>query len=188
MKKLHVYTLMAAGFLFLAGCQTSKQDKIDKIRLQIEEKKKELTDLEFELKELKGSADTIEISKFITTVPASRRDFNMYIELPAKVFTDENIYVMAEIGGSIKALYATPGMPVKAGTPLAQIDDEIIRKNIEEVEGYYQLANDVYERQKGLWDQKIGSEIQYLQAKNNKENLEKKLATIRPPWFPRSRA
>ncbi len=173
------YQWILFGFLFLAGCQSSKQQQIDKIRAQIDEKQKEITDLEYQLKELNAGNETIEINKFVTTVPAMRQDFNVYVELPAKVFTDENIYVMAEIGGSIKALYATPGMPVKPGTPLAQIDDELIRKNIEEVEGYYQLANDVYERQKNLWDQKIGSEIQYLQAKNNKENLEKKLSTIR---------
>lgn len=179
MRKTTIYTMIAALLLVAAGCRSSKQEQADKIKAQIDAKKKEITELEFKLLELTGGEDTIEINKFVTTVPASRKDFNMYIELPAKVFTDENIYVMAEIGGSIKALYATPGMPVKAGTPLAQIDDEIIRKNIEEVEGYYQLANDVYERQKNLWEQKIGSEIQYLQAKNNKENLEKKLSTIR---------
>lgn len=179
MRRTHIYQLIAFSFLFLAGCQSSKQEKIDKIKSQIEDKKKEITDLEYKLKELNGQEDKIDISKFVTTVPVTHQDFNMYIELPAKVYTDENIYVMAEIGGSIKALYATPGMPVKVGTPLAQIDDELIRKNIEEVEGYYELANDVYERQKDLWDQKIGSEIQYLQAKNNKENLEKKLATIK---------
>lgn len=179
MRNTAIYLLIAAAFTFMTACQSSKQEQIDKIKAQIEAKKKEITDLEFKLKELSGGVDSIEINKYVTTVPASRRDFTMYIELPAKVYTDENIYVMAEIGGSIKQLYATPGMPVKAGTPLAQIDDEIIRKNIEEVEGYYQLANDVYERQKNLWEQKIGSEIQYLQAKNNKENLEKKLATIK---------
>lgn len=179
MKNTAIYLLIAAGLVFFTGCQSSKEEQIIKLKAQIDAKKKEITDLEFKLKELTGSTDSLEINKFVTTVPAGRRDFNMYIELPAKVFTDENIYVMAEIGGAIKQLYATPGMPVKAGTPLAQIDDEIIRKNIEEVEGYYQLANDVYERQKNLWEQKIGSEIQYLQAKNNKESLEKKLATIK---------
>jgi RND family efflux transporter MFP subunit len=179
MRKTSIYQLIAFSFLLLSGCQSGKQQQIDKIKTQIEEKRKEITDLEFKLKELNGQEDKIDISKFVTTIPASRQDFNMYIELPAKVYTDENIYVMAEIGGSIKALYASPGMPVKTGTPLAQIDDEIIRKNIDEVEGYYQLANDVYVRQKDLWDQKIGSEIQYLQAKNNKENLENKLATIK---------
>lgn len=179
MKKINTYQWVIFSLLIVAGCQSGKQEKIDKIKAQIEEKKKEITDLEYKLKELNAGDETIEINKFVTTVPVQRQDFNRYIELPAKVYTDENIYVMAEIGGSIKAMYATPGMPVKAGTPLAQIDDELIKKNIEEVEGYYELANDVYERQKNLWDQHIGSEIQYLQAKNNKENLEKKLATIK---------
>ena len=168
------------SLLLFSACSGSKQDQIDKIRTQIESKKKDIADLEAKLKELNGgNKEDIDVAKFVSTVPAVRRDFTMYLEAPAKVFTKENIYVTGEIGGALKAVYATAGMPVRKGTPLAQVDDELIRKNIAEVEQYYQLANDVDERQKALWDQKIGSEIQYLQAKNNKESLERKLETAR---------
>lgn len=166
--------------LFLTACSSSKQDQIEKIRSQIESKKKEISDLETKLKELSGGKiEDLEVAKYVSTIKPEKKDFVMYLEAPGKVYTKENIYVSGEIGGSLKAVYATAGMPVKKGTPLAQVDDELIQKNIAEVEGYYQLANDVYERQKSLWDQKIGSEIQYMQAKSNKESLEKKLATIK---------
>jgi multidrug resistance efflux pump len=61
---------------------------------------------------------------------------------------------------------------------MAQIDNSLFQRNIEEVKSSLELAKTVYDRQKNLWDQKIGTEVQYLQAKNNKENLEKRLATI----------
>jgi RND family efflux transporter MFP subunit len=170
---------MLAAVLIVSGCGGSKQDKMEKIRSRIEQKKKEIADLEAELKTLGGTKETIEVSKYVTTLPAEKEPFVVYLEAPAKVYTKQNIYVSGEIGGTLRAVYATAGMQVRKGTPLAQVDDELIQKNIAEVEGYYQLANDVYVRQKNLWDQKIGSEIQYLQAKSNKESLEKKLATIR---------
>ena len=59
-----------------------------------------------------------------------------------------------------------------------RVDNSLFQRNIEEVKSQLELANTVYNRQKNLWDQKIGTEVQYLQAKNNKENLDKRLATI----------
>ncbi|MDB5227992.1 MAG: transporter [Bacteroidota bacterium] len=181
MKKNNILRTSALIMLFfISACNGSKQEQAQKIHEKIDTKKKEIADLEMQLKELNGGQkENIDVSKFISTIPATRRDFVMYLEAPAKVYTKQNIYVTGEIGGALKAVYATAGMQARKGMPLAQVDDELIQKNIAEVEGYYQLANDVYTRQKNLWDQKIGSEIQYLQAKNNKESLEKKLSTIR---------
>jgi RND family efflux transporter MFP subunit len=171
----------AIGLIFLmTACSGSKEQKIENLRSKIETKKKVIAELESEIKKLQGGKlEEIDVAKYISTTQAQRKDFVMYLEAPAKVFTKQNIYVTGEIGGSLKAVYATAGMQVRKGTPLAQVDDELIQKNIAEVQGYYDLANDVYVRQKNLWDQKIGSEIQYLQAKSNKESLEKKLATIK---------
>jgi RND family efflux transporter MFP subunit len=169
-----------AAVLFFSACNGTKEQQAEKIRAKIETKKKEIADLEAELKSLNGGKqDEIDVAKYISTIPAQRHEFMVYLEAPAKVYTKQNIYVTGEIGGSLKAVYATAGMQVRKGTPLAQVDDELIQKNIAEVEQYYQLANDVYVRQKNLWDEKIGSEIQYLQAKSNKESLEKKLETIK---------
>ena len=61
---------------------------------------------------------------------------------------------------------------------MAKIDNSILRESIEEVKNQLSLATTVYEKQARLWEQKIGTEIQYLQAKNNKEALEKKLTTL----------
>src|SRR5690606_31179585 len=65
------------------------------------------------------------------------------------------------------------------GQVLAQIDNSVIVRNIESMEAQLKLATSVYERQKNLWDQKIGTEVQFLQAKTNKESLEKQLASLK---------
>jgi RND family efflux transporter MFP subunit len=70
------------------------------------------------------------------------------------------------------------GQTVKAGQLLAKIDNALLRDQISALKQQMELANTVYEKQKGLWDQKIGTEIQFLQAKNNKEALEKNLTVL----------
>src|SRR4051794_31498596 len=88
---------------FISACNGSKQEQIQKIREKIDTKKKEIADLESQLKELGGQKENIDVSKFISTIPATRKDFVVYLEAPAKVYTKENIYVTGEIGGALKA-------------------------------------------------------------------------------------
>ena len=80
--------------------------------------------------------------------------------------------------GVVTSVFVKEGQSVKKGQVLAQIDNKITLRSIDEVKSGLQLATTIYEKQKNLWDQKIGTEVQFLQAKNNKESLEKKLATL----------
>jgi RND family efflux transporter MFP subunit len=80
--------------------------------------------------------------------------------------------------GQITKVYVKEGQRVGKGQTLMQIDDAILRNSINEIENQLSLANTTYERQKRLWEQKIGSEMQYLQAKTQKEALEKKIKTL----------
>jgi len=82
------------------------------------------------------------------------------------------------VGGRITRLTVKEGSYVKKGQLIAAIDLESLDKQVAELQTAMGLANEVYERQKRLWDQNIGSEIQFLQAKNNKERLEKSMETI----------
>jgi RND family efflux transporter MFP subunit len=87
--------------------------------------------------------------------------------------------ISAEMGGRITSLKIEEGDYVKKGQIVGKVDVESIKKSIVEMETGLELATTVYERQKNLWDQEIGSEMQYLQAKNSKERIEKSLSTIR---------
>jgi len=70
------------------------------------------------------------------------------------------------------------GDKVSSGQVLATLDDQIMRQSMAEVQTQYDFAKNIYNKQKNLWDQKIGSEVQYLTAKNNKESLQKRLASV----------
>ena len=98
--------------------------------------------------------------------------------MQGNVESDDVVNASSEVGGRLTQMNVKEGQYVKRGQKIAEVDLENLQKNIAEVEKSLELAVDVYERQARLWDQKIGSEIQYLQAKNNKERLEKSLETL----------
>jgi len=104
--------------------------------------------------------------------------FTYYLETQAGVESEENIMLSSRAPGLVTHVYVREGEAVKAGQVLAQVDNSLTQKAIAEVQGSLDLARTVYERQKSLWDQKIGTEIQFLTARNNKESLEKRLASL----------
>jgi RND family efflux transporter MFP subunit len=82
------------------------------------------------------------------------------------------------MGGVVTAVNVKVGDKVGQGQTMAVIDDAVLQQSIEELKTGLELANTVFEKQQNLWNQKIGSEVQFLQAKNNKESLERKLQTL----------
>jgi RND family efflux transporter MFP subunit len=87
--------------------------------------------------------------------------------------------VSAKSPGVITHVNVTEGQQVSKGQILALIDNSVLQRTIEGMESQLELVTSTYERQKNLWDQKIGTEMQFLKAKTDKENLEKQLASLR---------
>src|SRR5690606_3381204 len=110
--------------------------------------------------------------------PVSLGDFAHYVEITGAVLSKKNVNISAEVSGRIQEIRAMEGMQVRKGEVSAEVDTETIDRNIEEVEKQLELANIIFEKQKRLWDQQIGTEIQFLEAKNRKEILEKNLASV----------
>lgn len=105
--------------------------------------------------------------------------FSRYIEYSAKVEAIEDAKISTEASGIIKDIYVVRGQQVRKGQPIAKVSSETVETSISEIETQIELARDVYEKQKALWAQKIGSEIQYLTAKNNLESLQRRKATAK---------
>lgn len=120
-----------------------------------------------------------EASELVTTIPASRENFQHKIEVRGNVESRTNVYVSAEVMGLLTSVNVVEGQYVNKGQLLATIDSESIEKNIAEVENQLEFATTVFEKRDRLWKQNIGTEIDYLQAKNNKESLEKSLETLK---------
>lgn len=105
-------------------------------------------------------------------------DFEDYASVQATVRADESAFASPQLPGRITSMNFEEGDAIRKGQLVAVIDVEDISSQRAELETAAELAEDIFERQKRLWDQNIGSEVQYLQAKNNYERLQKQLATV----------
>lgn len=105
--------------------------------------------------------------------------FKHFIDLQGRVDASESVAATTKIPGALKTVLVDNGDFVKAGQLLAVLEDAVLQKNLAELEGQLALTTDLYNRQKALWDQNIGSEVQYIQAKNNKEATERAIATLK---------
>ncbi|MFN4233288.1 MAG: efflux RND transporter periplasmic adaptor subunit [Bacteroidia bacterium] len=171
--------------LFIVSCGNNdssdlekKKTELAKYQSELNELKTKIANLEKEIAALDTNAKFSEIGVLVETKTIQPEKFEHYFEVSGTVTTDDNITLSAEAAGQIKTILVIEGQKVTAGQVLAKLNTATIESSIEEVKTALELATTVYERQKKLWDQKIGSEIQYLQAKNNKESLEQKLKTL----------
>jgi membrane fusion protein (multidrug efflux system) len=174
--------LLKAGIAVLIitfSCSTDKQVQLTKLKQQ-------QTDLGEKIKSLEnvvnsGKQDILNPEKFkfvgLTEVKADK--FDHYIRVQGKLDGDQNAAVFAEVPGTVRAKYADVGQHVVKGQVLAQIDDQQYVSQLEGLETQFKFSSDMFEKQKRLWDQKIGSEVQYLQSKTTKESLELQIASLK---------
>ena len=115
--------------------------------------------------------------KLVTIAELTPEGFQHYINLQGSVSSENISYVAPRngMGGYVKALYVKEGQNVKKGQLLLKLDDQVLRQSIEALRTQLSFAQNIYERNKTLWDQKIGSEVQLLSSKNNVESLENQI-------------
>ena len=176
--------LALLAIIAIGGCK--QQDELAVKKQELEELKKQRENIQFQIMELEKeilSKDSTALmekkkGKLITTFTVAANPFTNYIDIQGNAESDLNVSVSAEMGGEVISIDVEEGDEVKKGQLLVQLDDELIVKQIEDVRVSYDLAVTVFQKQEALWKKNIGSEIQYLQAKNGKETLEKKLQTL----------
>ncbi len=170
--------------LTVAACKkgTNPEAKAAEYKEKITAKKGELTKLKEEIAVLEDSLAKYKVEAeelaMVSVTPLKKLGFVHYLDIQARVESESNVLASPQMPGKVLKLYVKEGDKVAKGQVLAILDVEATQKGIEEVKNQYELAKTVYEKQKGLWEQKIGTEIQYLQAKNNKEALEKRIETM----------
>ena len=124
------------------------------------------------------SNDEVEIKKIVEISQINHAPFRHFVKIQGTVESDNNILIPAQASGVVKKIYVKEGQRVKKGQLLAELDAAIYESQIKELKTGLELATTLYNRQERLWNKKIGSEVQYLQAKTNKESLDQKLATV----------
>ncbi|WP_224484948.1 efflux RND transporter periplasmic adaptor subunit [Robertkochia aurantiaca] len=184
MKKITIITL---AFITFVSCGDSKQasfeDLIEQGNLSaLKEKRQALSErydaLQADLRKIDqaiSDLDTIQNLPLITTLTARDTVFNHFIELQGNVNTRKNIVINAEYSGMIERVLVDEGEAVKAGELLAEIDDGGLSAQLAQMRVQADLARTTFERQKNLWEQNIGSEMQYLQAKSQYESMQNSL-------------
>jgi len=127
----------------------------------------------------------------VSTFKVNAKPFHHFLELQGNVMTKQNVLIYPEMPGTLVRVYVKEGQRVSKGQLLASIDDGGLGSQLNQLKTQLALAKTTFERQKRLWDQKIGSEIQFLQAKatyESQENAVKQLesqlgkSTIRAPF------
>jgi RND family efflux transporter MFP subunit len=174
--------LSIAGTIVLSlmfSCSNNKQAQISKLKQQQSEITDKIKNLESELSTEKKDSLNPEKFKYVGLKAVSSNPFDHFIRVQGKLDGDQNAAVFAEAPGTVASKFADVGQKVVKGQVLAQIDDQQYRSQMQGLDTQYKFATDLYEKQKRLWDQKIGSEVQYLQSKTNKESLEKQISSLR---------
>ncbi|MFD0796091.1 efflux RND transporter periplasmic adaptor subunit [Maribacter chungangensis] len=108
----------------------------------------------------------------VTTITVEAKKFEHFLELQGDVATKQNVLIYPEMPGTLQRVYVKEGQQVSKGQILATIDDGGMSSQVSQLKTQAALAKTTYERQKRLWEQQIGSEIQFLQAKSNYEATE----------------
>lgn len=176
MKKLSI--LLSAIILF-AACNKSVDKKTELANLKSEANaiNAKITALEKELGAGKEASSSKVIAVSVT--PIAPVAFKHFVEAQGNVVAENTVLVSPQTGGMIVSLPVVAGQQVSKGQLIATLDNSILKESMEEVKHQLELAKTLFEKQKTLWDQQIGTEVQYLSAKSNKESLEKRLVTLR---------
>ena len=173
--------LVATSFLLIACGGKSTDDLIKDKDLSALKTKK--TELQAELAKidaaLLGGGKAPETEALVSVLTVKDTVFNHYLEIQGNVDTKENILIQPEFSGTLTSLNVKAGQRVAKGQILGRVDDAGMSQQLASIENQYALAKTTFERQKNLWDKKIGSEIQYLQAQTQMISAQKSVAQMR---------
>lgn len=173
MKKI----LYISAVLLLAACSNKPKDK----KTELADLKKQQADINAKIAALQkqvGSQDSTK-SADVSAVTIAPGQFTNYVQVQGRIDAQDNVTAYPQAQGVITALYVKAGDHVSKGQILAQLDNSVLQQNIAQAQAQATLMSTLYQRQKNLWDQKIGTEVQYLQAQTNLQSAQKQVAGLR---------
>jgi RND family efflux transporter MFP subunit len=172
-------------FALLAACGGSTDTTVDiqakrneRDSLKVEREKINAAIAEVEAWLGKNDPELARTLPSVTTFALAPREFAHYTEVHGSVKADENALLFSSTGGEVRRVLVKPGQSVRKGQVIVDIDTDVLRQNIEQARSGVELSRTVYERQAKLWEQKIGSEVQFLEARTRKETSEAQLAGL----------
>jgi membrane fusion protein, multidrug efflux system len=169
----------------LVACSKGGGDKLSEKKAALAKLQTEEKTISASIKKLQAELDILDpkkdVEKVITVTVSlvAVQNFKHFVEIQGRVDAKNNLFVSPQMGGAITNLFVKEGDYVKKGQTIATIDNAVLKQSLQEIDYQLETAKIFYEKQKSLWDQKIGTEIQYIQAKSNVESLEKRIATLK---------
>jgi membrane fusion protein (multidrug efflux system) len=186
---MKVYASLITLILVMASCGGGSKESDSSLagkKAQLEAFKKQQAEITGKIQQLEQEilkldpASQPEKIKMVGVTVIEKRDFAHYIDLQGRITTESIYYVSPRgMGGQVKAVYVKQGDRVRKGQLLLKLDDAIIQQNIRQLENQLAFAKNIYERQQNLWKDGIGTEVQFLTARNNVDNLEKQIAIVK---------
>lgn len=180
MKKIIYLSVLS---LLLFSCGKEEKNTNDLITSKnVKELQAKKAALQSELSKIEEALATLDVKKseaLVSVVTVKDTVFNHYIELQGNIDTKENILIQPEYQGTLVSLNVKAGQRVSRGQVLGRIDDAGLSQQVASLENQYALAKTTFERQKNLWSQKIGSEIQFLQAQTQMISAQRGVAQIK---------
>ncbi len=185
MKNLKTISLLLVIATIAASCGNSENSSLNKKKEELAKLKEErkslntkISKLEIEITKLDSNSASRSKAKLVAIKTIELQPFTNYIEIMGKIDAEQNTNVSTEIPGTVQRIMVQPGQSVSVGQTLGEIDNTVSEIAMNELKQQIDFAKTIYDKQKNLWEQKIGSEVQFLTAKNNYEGLQKKLATM----------
>jgi membrane fusion protein (multidrug efflux system) len=164
-----------SSLLILSACG-EKTESLSELKAKQAELKTQLSEITTKITKLEGDSS----KKFVLVVAnaITPQIFKTYINVQGRVDAEESVSLASEMPGTITKINVKPGDAVSKGQILAETDARALQQSISDLQTNTEFVNQLFDKQKALWDQKIGTEIQFLQAKTQKESMEKKMATL----------
>ena len=180
MKSIFTLSLL----LLVLGCNnaTKESQSVTDLKIQKTDLVNQLNNISNKLKSVERAIldlDTLKRLVSVTSFKAEEKTFNHYIEVQGVVKADKAIELRGEMGGTLTAVLIKQGQKVTKGQVLATLESSVIDNSVLQIKTQLDLATTTYERQARLWEQNIGSEIQFLQIKSQKEGLENSLNSLK---------
>lgn len=180
-------TLIFALSIFAASCANQEANTLEEKQALLGTKETELATLQQEIETLKEEISEMDtaassVATVVKVAELKKKSFSHYVELTGTVTSKENIMISAEAGGRILSVPAQEGQKVSKGQILVRIENEAVGNQLAEAKTAFELAETTYKKRKNLWDQNIGSEIEYLQAKSNYESTRSRYAQIKTQY------
>jgi len=182
MKYRKYLALLGMGLILVACGPRNDESQLARLERQRDALTEEIEKLKQEIAQKARPGVKQEKLMNVEISQVEKGRFQHFIQVQGTVESDNNVLIAPQSSGIVKKILVNAGNKVTKGQLLAELDGSILESSIAEVENGLKLAETIFERQQRLWDKNIGSEIEFLQAKNNKEGLEKRLVTLKEQY------